>query len=126
MPGPRGHYFESVDDLIDPSDVVKQPSKTKSINLGRIITYGGSALKVNVGSCFRVNSLFGPRIQMLVTFNVGTDLGVSPHEPNLLQGYGIFGSVDLQIQNHEVGYELGKIVPFSKPASLGVRYNKLS
>lgn len=63
---------------------------------------------------------------MLITFNIGTDMVISPHELNLLQGQRTFGIVNLQLKNYKVDYELGKIAPFFKPTSSGVRYNKIS
>lgn len=63
-------------------------------------------------------------------WNIGTDLGKSPHEPTLLQGHRPFGNVNLKLKNQNVDYGIGRIAPFSKYGSSGIssgiKYNKLS
>lgn len=75
------------------------------------------------GCSLRWDSVSNKKMSITGTFNVGSDLGVSPHQPDLAQGHGIFGEVDLKFNNQKVFYEIGHLVPFSSLA--GVKYNKL-
>ena len=89
-----------------------------SLLFGKVLKYGGTAFKANFGYCLECDLWSSRKFKIKALFNIGTDIGASPHEPNLLQGHGSFNNVKLKIDKHHVDYEIGRIA--------GIKYNKLS
>lgn len=83
-------------------------------NFGKILNYGYSALKASFGYSVRYDPSSRHKLNVIAPFNIGTDIGKSPHEPNLLQGHGPFPNVNLKLGTHYAYYEIGRIAPFSK------------
>lgn len=95
-----------------------EETPTLSVLYGKVFHYGGTAFKAHFGCAFDYDSSSGRKVNIKGLFNIGTDIGKSPHEPNLLQGHGPFGNVKAKFGDKVLDYEIGKIS--------GIKYNKVS